>query len=145
MPRTLPEAQAGTAGNHAMNSRLSWAEQESSTPKPSLHLISTSRPGSSEEDFIHHVSTASASEGLLDDGFREPTHPRRPIWKRLLFSIVPGRRKHRSQESADASCLHCEKAVRLPRRRKGLKWCLTLGLGILIMLYEILIVHLVCG
>ena len=103
------------------------------TSKPYLHPISIS----SEENFIHHVSTASASEALLDDGFRQPIYPRRPIWKRLLSSITPRRRKRRSKENGDGSCLDCEKSVCLPRRWKGWRTCMIVGFGILIMLYGV--------
>ena len=108
-------------------------EAASTSPSKPYLLRRMSISASSEENLSHHDSTAS-SEGLLDDGLRHPVYPRRPVWKRLLSSIIPGRRKRRSNASDDGSCLDYEKSVRLPRRRKGLRTCMIVGFGILIML-----------
>lgn len=110
-----------------------WSQEDES----GRHLLTTSSSPVDVDNFIHHVSSGLTTNLLLEDGSRDTTHWRKPTWRRLLSAITPirARRNHglSNASNINGNYLHCDKGK--SGRRKWLRRCMVLGLGILITLY----------
>ena len=89
-----------------------------------------------QSDFIDHVSIPPGDS--LNSSFQDSNYWRQPLWKRILPSFKPrdrSRRRSLIRNHENESCLQCRRKGF--GRRKGIRWCIRLGLGTLLTLYEV--------
>ena len=105
---------------------------------PDVILLQNDTLLDQSSSFINHVSISPfGDDDDDDDRSHNARYWRQPFWKRLLLPSTSQQRIGESvpnRLSEQGSCLQSTK-MRCGRR-KSLRWCMRLGLGALLVLYD---------